>query len=238
MTGNKLKILACVSMLLDHIGYILFPKIFIFRYIGRLALPLFSYLLAEGCLHTKHKLKYFLSVLVLGIICQSAFFIESLIAGASLNLYFNILFTFSFSLILCYAFLNLKEHIIKKEKNASIQSGLIFILAFLLVLFVTELLPTNVNVYLYFDYGIAGALLPLFALIFKDKRLKLLCFTFGITLFNLLTYKVLSYTWLSYLGIIPLFFYNGKRGKKGLKYFFYAFYPLHLAIIYLIQLLI
>jgi hypothetical protein len=106
MTGNKLKILACVSMLLDHIGYILFPKIFIFRYIGRLALPLFSYLLAEGCLHTKHKLKYFLSVLVLGIICQSAFFIESLIAGASLNLYFNILFTFSFSLILCYAFLN------------------------------------------------------------------------------------------------------------------------------------
>ena len=114
MTGNKLKILACLFMLLDHIGYLLLPQIIFFRYIGRLALPLFSYLIAEGCLYTKNKLRYFLSLFILAILCQGAFFIEMAINGGIKEFYFNILFTLSFSVIICYVFLRFRFNLENK----------------------------------------------------------------------------------------------------------------------------
>ena len=49
MNGNVIKAVACLSMLLDHIGYLLFPQAEWLRWCGRLALPLFAYLVAEGC---------------------------------------------------------------------------------------------------------------------------------------------------------------------------------------------
>ena len=44
-----LKIIALISMTVDHFGCLFFPQIYIFRYIGRLAMPLFAYMIAEGC---------------------------------------------------------------------------------------------------------------------------------------------------------------------------------------------
>ncbi len=238
MNGNKLKILACFCMFIDHLGYILFPSVLLLRYVGRLALPIFSFLIAEGSLHTKNKTKYFFSVFGLAVLCQSAFMLEALFTKKDLSFYFNILFTFSFSILLCYAFLGLKNAVNNKQKEKALKCGAVFIIILALSIFIIEILPSLVNKELYFDYGIAGALLPIFALIFKDKRLRLISFFIGITLLNLLTYKILNYTWLSYLALLPLSFYNGKRGKRSLKYFFYAFYPTHLAILYLIKFII
>ncbi len=42
LSGNALKIIACVSMLVDHIGMILFPDVVALRIVGRLAMPLFA----------------------------------------------------------------------------------------------------------------------------------------------------------------------------------------------------
>ncbi|MBQ8005101.1 MAG: hypothetical protein IJ303_02170, partial [Clostridia bacterium] len=61
-------------MLADHIGMIFFPNIQIFRIIGRLAFPIFAFMIAEGCRYTKNKARYFFTVFVLGIICQTAYF--------------------------------------------------------------------------------------------------------------------------------------------------------------------
>ena len=53
-SNNVLKIIACITMLLDHMGFILFPEYPIFRIIGRIAFPIFAFLLAEGCYYTKN----------------------------------------------------------------------------------------------------------------------------------------------------------------------------------------
>ena len=50
-----------------------FPKIELLRVIGRLSFPIFAYMIAEGSYYTKHKLRYFLMVFILGVICQVAY---------------------------------------------------------------------------------------------------------------------------------------------------------------------
>ena len=42
LSGNALKIVASIIMLVDHIGNVLFPKIICLRIIGRLAFPIFA----------------------------------------------------------------------------------------------------------------------------------------------------------------------------------------------------
>ena len=54
LSSNILKIVACISMLLDHIGFIFFPQYIIFRILGRVAFPIFAFMIAEGCYYTKN----------------------------------------------------------------------------------------------------------------------------------------------------------------------------------------
>ena len=61
-------------MLIDHIGVMLYPNIDTFRIIGRLSFPIFAFKIAEGCVHTKNKIKYFLWIFLLGILCQIVFY--------------------------------------------------------------------------------------------------------------------------------------------------------------------
>ena len=52
LTNNQLKLIALVTMTLDHIGVVLFPQAQWLRIVGRLAFPIFAYMIAEGCRHT------------------------------------------------------------------------------------------------------------------------------------------------------------------------------------------
>ena len=70
LTNNKLKIIAMISMLIDHIGVALFPYVEIFRIIGRLAFPIFAYMIAEGCRYTKNRKKYLGIILGMAIVFQ------------------------------------------------------------------------------------------------------------------------------------------------------------------------
>ena len=58
LTNNQLKIIAMVSMALDHIGLLFFPDVMLFRALGRIAFPIFAYMIAEGCRYTKNRAKY------------------------------------------------------------------------------------------------------------------------------------------------------------------------------------
>ena len=55
LSGNQLKIIAAISMTVDHLGFILFPSLIILRIIGRIAFPIFAYMIAEGCRYTKNE---------------------------------------------------------------------------------------------------------------------------------------------------------------------------------------
>lgn len=58
MSVFALKILACISMVIDHLGAVVYPDALWMRYVGRLSFPIFAFLLAEGFYHTKNVKKY------------------------------------------------------------------------------------------------------------------------------------------------------------------------------------
>ena len=75
LSGNVLKIIAAISMLIDHVGYMLFPEYKILRIIGRISFPIFAFMIAEGCNYTKNKLRYFIVILSLATVYQIVYFI-------------------------------------------------------------------------------------------------------------------------------------------------------------------
>ena len=222
-TGNMLKLIALVSMTVDHIGFYFFPENMIFRYVGRVAFPLFAYFIAEGCKYTKNRKKHLVTMTIVGVICQVVY---TLATG---SLYMNIFITFVLSVSLIYLFDN--------AKKSSSKVKMLLALAFLVVVvFVCEFLPgiiasTGFNI----DYGIIGVMLPVLIYNMKTKRGKLI-----VTAGALLLLTLTNGLWHIFnLCSLPLlYFYNGKKGKAKLKYLFYIYYPLHLVIIFLINLFI
>ena len=224
-------------MLADHIGYVLFPEAQLLRIIGRVAMPLFAFFIGEGCLYTRDRRKYFLRLFVLALICQAVYIAESIITGSGTGLYLNILFTFSCSVVLCGVFLRL-------NKDNSLKNRVIFIFtvgAFWAMDYLFGRISSETGLTVALDYGIEGIILPLFAVVGAggDKKKRLLCFAAGLVFTAERLYGFGTAFFLS--AMIPallLCFYNGEGGKRNMKYFFYLFYPVHLAVIYGVNILI
>ena len=213
LTGNALKLLAALFMTIDHIGVVLFPRVLVLRIIGRLALPIFAYMIAEGCKYTRNKKKYFGMIFLLATLCQTVYFF---VDG---TLYLSILYTFSLSILTVYAMQNMKS-------RGTTASCLLFLLTISAV--------WVLNQFFTIDYGFWGCMLPVFAAIFhstKKDRLSVSIGMLGIGLV-LLSLDLGDSIQLLSLAALPLLLcYNGKRGKWNLKYFFYIFYPVHLAVL-------
>ena len=97
LSGNVLKTIAALSMLIDHIGVMFFPQVKLLRIIGRIALPIFSFMIAEGARYTRNKMRYFFTVFGLASVCQFVYFLYD---G---DTYMSILVTFSLSILAIYA---------------------------------------------------------------------------------------------------------------------------------------
>ncbi|MBQ6892875.1 MAG: hypothetical protein IJN48_01600 [Clostridia bacterium] len=241
MNSNIIKIIACVSMLIDHAGLLLFPQYQWMRWIGRLAMPLFGFFIAEGARHTSNRRRYFLRTFCLGVVCQTVYLAEEILSGGIRSVYLNILFTFSFSMLICFAYMDVEKALESADKSRVFQKSTLFLLVSVLVI-AFEIFCTNsrelIGVKLSFDYGAAGAFLPLFAAMGKGRIKQLVCYSLGLILFALSFAESLPYIWFALLDIPILFFYNGERGSRKLKYMFYVFYPLHLGLLYLIDMFI
>ena len=212
LTGNALKILAAVFMTLDHMGLMLFPGISAFRILGRLALPIFAFMIAEGCKYTRNRKRYFAMVFGLGAVCQTVYYFFD---G---SLYLSILITFSLSILTIYALQYAK-------RKQSIPGWLFFAGAVAMV----YLLNRELTI----DYGFWGCMLPVFAALphgtnYDSHRVS--CLTLGLGLMPLAAGMGGIQIW-SLLALPLLLLYNGSRGKWKLKYFFYIFYPTHLVVI-------
>ena len=73
LSQEWLKGIACVTMLIDHLGYIAFPQVLWMRMVGRLAFPIYCFLLTEGMVHTHSRPVYMLRLLLTGILSEIAF---------------------------------------------------------------------------------------------------------------------------------------------------------------------
>ncbi|MGI5842549.1 MAG: TraX family protein [Christensenellales bacterium] len=221
LNRNALKILALITMLIDHIGFYFFPGQIVYRLVGRISFPLFAFFIAEGVFYTRNRKKY-----------VALLFIFALISQPFYNLFFgvgelNILFTFLFSVFAIILIENLKN------KN---KTYLNYILLFALILFVLVLSLRGAV-----DYGFLGCALPVGFYFLRDHKLKFVFFVLSnalialpVIIFNPLEFN--SYMQLFATLAVPLLLmYSGENGKLNLKYLFYIFYPLHFILLYLIK---
>ncbi len=216
-TGNQLKIFALICMTLDHIGVLLLPQYPILRYIGRLSMPIFAWMIAEGCRYTKHKFMHLFTIVVVAFVCQATYWI------VDRGLDQCILVTFSLSTLLIYAL----DFAIRKK---GFISRCLLTLVFAFIVYVSMFLPQKLPGFS-IDYGFFGVILPAAIYIGRSKEEKLFgasCCLAGITA------TLGAMQWYSFASLPILCFYGGKKGRAHLKYFFYIYYPLHLAILYAI----
>ncbi len=207
LNGNVLKWIAIVTMAVDHIGAILFPQYPVLRVIGRLAFPIFCFLLVEGFVYTSNLKKYMGRMLLFALIAEIPFdlvFRNRFFAPD----YQNVFWTLLLGLLVLYLVNRLPQ------KWMGLLAGIgIMILA--------QVVNT--------DYAAGGVLLIFVLYWFRNNEL-LKYIVMALVL-------ILGYGGTEIVGlvaILPMMLYNGQRGKHSMKYFFYVFYPCHLLILYLI----
>ncbi|MGG6241986.1 TraX family protein [Nodosilinea sp. AN01ver1] len=89
LTSYHIKLLAALTMLIDHIGVVFFPDAIGFRIVGRISFPLFIWLLVQGEAHTKQVGRYGLRLAVLGVVSQPVY--QLTFATARPNILFELL---------------------------------------------------------------------------------------------------------------------------------------------------
>lgn len=232
LSSNQLKLIATISMTIDHIGYLLFPDIFTLRVIGRLAFPIYAYFVAYGIKHTSDINKYLLRMGVFAILTQVLF--EWFDIG-----FVNVLFTYFLSII----------GIIGIEKKNYLVSIIVCIIANYYNTDYSYLGIIIVYIFYYFENQKCIRFVTLFSIILIFILDKNLHFNFEI-IYQLYVYFIynvelifmilVEFIALCALFLIDLFdhekvFYKTKYSKLMVKYFFYFYYPLHLVIIKLLE---
>lgn len=218
MSAFVLKWIAILSMLLDHIGSVLLPEVDWLRGVGRLAFPLFAFLLSEGFAHTKSRPKYALRLALFAALSEIPFdlaFAKVPLETEHQNVFFTLLLGFC---ALC---------VLERLRDFSLLLGLACCGALAMC---AQLLRT--------DYGWFGVtLILLFYALRDNRRVQMLVFLLLNTGFSLQKSQLpnLNIQLLAAGAALPLACYNGEKGRYSLKYFFYLFYPLHLIILYLLH---
>lgn len=219
---SLLKLIAMVSMFIDHFGDALFPDKINFRICGRIAFPLFCYCMTVGLIYTRDIKRYLIRLAIFAVVSQPFWilcFNADDIMGNLFNL--NIFFTLFMNLLTLWAF---------KEKKW-----------WLVILDIITLSLIN------FDYGTEGIILMLIFYLCRNNPklgatlyiLSYLPYLFGRELGDYFTIALGQYPIdISLFAILaaPLIFLNTNSNLKINKWVCYAFYPAHLLVIYLIEL--
>lgn len=214
-----LKIIAVICMLCDHFGDAIIKPFSFLNVIGRISFPIFAFQITEGYIHTKDLKKYFKRLIIFAIISQIPFmlFLSTFTSPFTLNIFFTLLL----GLLSIYIYNKIPN------KFLAIVIGIII-----------SIFAEIINV----DYGAWGIIIIMIFYIFKDKKV-IMSLLYILSCFikylpNLLKYNFhYIYLLLLFSTTFSIFFiiaYNGKQGKK-IKYFLYIFYPLHMLILYFIN---
>lgn len=242
MPGSTLKLIAVITMFIDHFAACCLERVMytegiriylddgadmprlvwiylIMRLIGRVAFPIFVFLLVEGLSHTRNKWKYLGRLCVFALISEIPFdmafnltdaqvFSGKLAEGSSQNVFFTLAIGLFVIIIL--------ELVMRKYEKGLMQ------ICLSLAVIAAGMAGAAL---LHTDYDGAGVLAIVIMWRLKDKRL----FVMGLMCLVLTVTNFLEIT--AFFALIPAAKYNGTRGMK-LKYVFYVFYPAHLLLLW------
>lgn len=238
LTAFGIKIIAIITMFIDHVGAVVIQPYLnakvdmidydlsqiltktydVTRAVGRMAFPLFCFMLVEGFFHTRNKWKYLLRLVIFALISEVPFNLAMKMTAFTFEKQ-SVLVTLSISFLM----LIILDYVRNKEINEPLKSILTVIIV---VLF------AGAGKHLRCDYDFKGVLMV--------AGLYLL---YPIFIYNRFTYCVGSalmffWEWSKTVTHFPaslspflLCLYNGQKGRS-MKYFFYLFYPIHLILLY------
>lgn len=221
LSQEGLKYIACGSMLLDHIGAVLLPLPGL-RILGRVAFPLYCFLLAEGIAHTCNPGHYGLRLLICALLSELP---HDLVACGGMD------WTRQSSMVtLLIGFCTVRFQL-RTEKEWLRLPVILFGAA------AAEMLNA--------DYGGLGVLLILMfaftrnisgGVVWQTAGLALICWLLPSDQVQLLGVG-LPIQMFGLTAMIPIAFYSGRkgRGKRWVQWAFYAFYPAHFLILYLLK---
>jgi hypothetical protein len=232
-----LKLVAIVTMIIDHVGAIFFPHIWWFRLIGRFSFPLFGYLLATGFDKTSNKFNYSLRLGLFAVISQYFYNLAFHPTHLVLNIFATLFVTFIILVILT------TERLQTWTKTCLV--GFLLLTSFLLSM----------------DYGVIG-ILSIISMYFLQKK-KWSLFLSQIILwglycsYNIYTLAISGTEFSLWVELLQLFaplaigiiyiigeiklktesWQLSKKQRKIIQYGFYLFYPVHLLLLHLISII-
>jgi len=242
MNSFHLKIIASVTMLIDHMSAVM-PAVFgqAHRVVGRIAFPIYVFLIAEGFRHSKNPWKFMLRLGAFAIISEPIF---DFALGNDISFVRNT--NIFYTLFLGGAAIIAYKYIIKylDEKPGDsyfLTRQMVAISPAIPFMWIAEFLST--------DYGAYGVIFILSMYVIKPKLFRLAVMAFfcvwqhrftiqffvenGLIYLNYNIYFVLMIP-ATLLAVVFVAFYNEKRGRD-VKWFFYVFYPLHLGVLVLMR---
>ncbi|MDD2397091.1 MAG: TraX family protein [Tissierellia bacterium] len=214
MSSLALKLTALFTMIIDHYGAIFQSDIITYRIIGRLAFPIYCFLLVEGYFHTSNIKKYAARLLIFAFISEIPF--DLAFYGEIGFEHQNIFFTLFIGLTAVYIIDN-------KKINVNNNALIVFAASVLASLLRTDYQFIGI-IYIFTFYSMRNQ--P------KNKKFTVLALIMSVV--------NIAAGWLqefSLLALVPIYYYNNKQGRKNkiLQISFYIAYPLHLMIFYLIN---
>lgn len=229
MDGYTLKLIAIITMFIDHVAAVLIPMdttiYLLFRCIGRLAFPIFCFLLVEGFHHTNNVKKYMARLGIFALISEIPFDLAfgdtTLKYGYRLQQ--NVFFTLFIGLVVIWGMRIIDEKFTKNIFSSEFLNRLLKGLVVMIGCYAAYFLKT--------DYSYMGVFLIVAFYLFRQKKVLL---SIAVFLLNLLLGPIQL---LATVAMVFILMYNGERGPQGNKYIFYFFYPAHILFLYLVSFL-
>ena len=200
LNGTVLKIIAALFMVIDHAGYMFFPKVIWIRKVGRISFPIFAFFIAEGFFYSKDRRRYLLRMLLFAVISELPF--DLAFFGKWYWKYQNVMFSFALAILALMIFEKCRE-------NGKWWGWTLGLLGIGGCAWASVLLKT--------DYSYYAVILVAVFYIFRGAGR--ICSNGAGLLFQVLDHPHDVQTW-SILSFIPLMLYNGEKGP-GLKWLFY-----------------
>lgn len=246
ISGSTLKLIAIVTMLIDHFGATVLRTVlnhpdlmertfgrslwiqiyFASRSLGRIAFPIFCFLIVEGFIHTRNVWKYAGRLFLFALISELPF--DLALKG---DLYFpqkqNVYFTLLIGLLVLIGISFCEQlpkqiaakKVLPERKFFSFFTHLLSIFLAVLILFFGMELAKWIDT----DYNYKGVFL--IAILYLLRHSRLFACTAGAA--------AVAWELPAPVSFLPIYLYNGTRGRQ-MKYLFYWFYPVHLLILHMI----